>query len=140
MGQVCYVLSMALMWPQKIPTFNLSAVGWSIYRLLKRNKIFNFKVTCLITCLVLYWPKIIEFYLISCYFGIGSVSSFFIWLKISLLDVKMRKKKERQTFRTSLHLSHWRGPPYVAETFAFLSFCALVLKFLETFLTLKIGI
>ena len=59
----------------------------------------TFKVKCLITCLELYWPKFIEFLLISCYFGIGSVSSFFIWLKISLLDVKMSKKKERQTFR-----------------------------------------
>ena len=40
-----------------------------------------------------------EFLLISRYFGIGSVTSHFLLLKFSLLDVKMRKKKERQTFR-----------------------------------------
>ena len=69
--------------------------------LYKEEKVYSlfFKVTCLITYLVLYWPKFIEFLLISCYFGIGTLSSFFIWLKISLLDVKMRKKKEKQTFR-----------------------------------------
>ena len=32
------------------------------------------------------------------FFGIGSVSSYFLWLKL-LLHLKMRKKKERQTFR-----------------------------------------
>ena len=32
------------------------------------------------------------------FFGIGSVYSNFLWLKL-LLDLKMRKKKERQTFR-----------------------------------------
>ena len=32
-------------------------------------------------------------------FGIGSVSSYFLWLKLSQLDLKSRKKKERQTFR-----------------------------------------
>ena len=32
------------------------------------------------------------------FFGIGSVSSYFLWLKL-LLDLRMRKKKERQTFR-----------------------------------------
>ena len=31
--------------------------------------------------------------LISRYFGIGSVTSYFLLLKFSLLDVKMRKKK-----------------------------------------------
>ena len=32
------------------------------------------------------------------FFGIGSVSSYFLQLKL-LLDLKMRKKKEKQTFR-----------------------------------------
>ena len=32
------------------------------------------------------------------FFGIGSVASYFLCLKL-LLDLKMRKKKERQTFR-----------------------------------------
>ena len=32
------------------------------------------------------------------FFGIGSVSSYFLCLKL-LLHLKMRKKKERQTFR-----------------------------------------
>ena len=32
------------------------------------------------------------------FLGIGSVSSYFLLLKL-LLDLKMRKKKERQTFR-----------------------------------------
>ena len=44
----------------------------------------------------------LEFFLISRYFGIGSVNSHFILLKFSLLDVKMRKKKERQTFRSHM--------------------------------------
>ena len=46
--------------------------------------------------------KFKEFLFISRYFGIGSVSSYFLWLKLSLLDVKMRKKKERQTFRPDM--------------------------------------
>ena len=35
------------------------------------------------------------------FFGIGSVSSYYLWSKLLLLDLKMRKKekKERQTFR-----------------------------------------
>ena len=61
----------------------------------------DFKVTCLITCLVLYWPEFIEFLLISFYFGIGSVSSYFIWLKMSLLDVKIRKKVNSKYFFNS---------------------------------------
>ena len=55
------------------------------------NNIFCFKVTCLITCLLLYWPKFVEFLFISRYFGIGSVFSYFLWLKL-LLDLKYRKK------------------------------------------------
>ena len=35
------------------------------------------------------------------FFGIRSVSSYFPWLKL-LLDLKMRKKKERQTFRPDM--------------------------------------
>ena len=38
------------------------------------------------------------------FFGIGSVSSYFLWLRL-LLDLKMRKKKERQTFRP--HMGQW---------------------------------
>ena len=38
------------------------------------------------------------------FFGIESVSSYFFWLKLLLLDLKMRKKekKERQTFRSHM--------------------------------------
>ena len=58
-----------------------------------------FKVTCLITCLLLYWPKIHRIFFISHYFGIGSDSFCFLRLKFSLLNIKLLKQKARQTFR-----------------------------------------
>ena len=61
---------------------------------------------------IVYYKKIYKFkslhFSIRCinrifvhFFGIGSVSSYFLWLQL-LLDLKMRKKKERQTFRTHM--------------------------------------
>ena len=40
-----------------------------------------------------------NFLFISRYFGIGSDSFHFLRLKLSLLDIKILKKKARQTFR-----------------------------------------
>ena len=66
----------------------------------KNNKYsWYIKVTCLITCLLLYWPKIHRFFFISRYFGMGSDSFYFLRLKFSLLGMKILKKKARQTFR-----------------------------------------
>ena len=53
----------------------------------------NFKVTCLISRLLLYWPKIHRIFFISRYFGIGSDSFYFLHLKFPLLDIKILKKK-----------------------------------------------
>ena len=58
-----------------------------------------FKMICLITCLLLYWPKIHSIFFISHYLGIESDSFYFLRLKFSLLDIKILKKKTRQTFR-----------------------------------------
>ena len=50
----------------------------------------------ILTIQILY---LIEFFSISHYFGIGSDSFYFLRLKFSLLDIKILKKKARQTFR-----------------------------------------
>ena len=39
--------------------------------------------------------NLIDFLFISRYFGIGSVSLYFLRLKLSLLDIKIRKKERK---------------------------------------------
>ena len=59
--------------------------------------------------------KFIEFLFISRYFGIESDFFYFLRLKLSLLNIKIRKKKkERQTFRP--HMKNTRLRPLVKIT------------------------
>ena len=73
-----------------------------------------FKVTCLITCLLLYWSKIHRIFFISHYI--------ILILIIYVLQI---------FFELTLNLWHWRGPPYVAETFALLSFWVFLYRIVK---------
>ena len=69
----------------------------------------NFKLTCLIKCLLLYWPKIHRIFVHFLLFWHKVSFFYFLRLKLSLLDVKIRKKRKK-----GKRFGHMWGPSSVA--------------------------